>query len=91
MQYPTGHLCCLHISESSVLHLKLFLLFLDPLRRWNHANLIIEHSSTFSLGVRLDHYPKLIAVGVFIFYIFYLYILVLIDWIVVDSKKNVYF
>lgn len=91
MQYPTGHLCCLHISESSVLHLKLFLLFLDPLRRWKHTDLIIEHSSTFSLGVRLDHYPKLIAVGVFIFYIFYLYILVLIDWIVVDSKKNVYF
>ena len=91
MQYPTGHLCCLHISESSVLHLKLFLLFLDPLRRWKHADLIIEHSSTFSIGVRLDHYPKLIAVGVFIFYIFYLYILVLIDWIVVDSKKMVYF
>lgn len=72
-------------------NLKLFLLFLDPLCRWKHADLMIEHSSASSLGLRLDHYPKLIAVGVFIFYIFYLYILVLIDWTVVDSKKNVYF
>ena len=68
MQYPTGHLCCLHISESSsVSHLKLFLQFLDPLCRWKHADLIIEHSSTFSLGLRRDHYPKLIAVDVFFF------------------------
>ena len=65
---------------------KLFLLFLDPLRRWKHADLTIEHSSAFSLGLRLDHYPKLIAVGVFIFYIFYLYILVLVDWTVVESS-----
>ena len=49
---------------------------------------MIEHSSASSLGLRLDHYPKLIAVGVFIFYIFYLYIFVLIDWTVVDSKKK---
>lgn len=68
-------------------NLKLFLLFLDPLCRWKHADLMIEHSSAFSVGLRLDHYPKRIAVGVFIFYILYLYILVLIDWTVVDSKK----
>ena len=74
MQYPHRPSLVFVLSESSVSNLKLMLLLLDTLWRWRHSDFMIAHSSAFGLGLRLDglglrldRYPKLIAMGLFIF------------------------
>lgn len=70
MQYPHRPSLVFVLSESSMSNLKLMLLLLDTLWSWRHSDFMIAHSSTFCLGLRLDRYPKLIAMGLFIFLIF---------------------